>query len=74
MFFCSKGPLLQIAFVIFTTSLFYKPLPVYGLFFFALMQKRTKKNQGKTRSLRAFLPSHASPCVTAYVFAFYLVA
>jgi hypothetical protein len=48
----------------------------FGLkfFFFALMQKRSKKNQGKTRSLRAFLPSPASPAVTAHFFAFWLAA
>jgi len=39
-----------------TAFLFCKQLLAFVLFFFALMQKRTKKNQGKSRSLRAFLP------------------
>jgi len=55
-----------------TTFLFCKPLTVFVFFFFALMQKRNKKNQGKTpartetarsggRSLRAFLPCQRLP-------------
>jgi len=55
------------------TFLFYKQLPIFIFFFFGLTQKRNKKSQGKARSLRASLPSCASPGATAYVLLFGLL-
>jgi hypothetical protein len=56
----------------FCGALFFLPLTVFVMFFW--LDPKEPKNQGKTRSLRAFLPSPASPCVAAHFFTFYLLA